>query len=170
MDPAIVMCKNSSHGEDGEKIMELGTMDMDWSAMEKMDNGDDGREGDEGTRLKIKVYILTKIKFSLVLFNCVCLHIHPIGINVENDDASPHPIDVAPEPFGVENDDVASHIILISSDDEDDAAPHIIEADEKAEIPAFLDTQVTVKSRKRVFALIDESDSDEEYWSNAFLF
>ncbi|GKB71017.1 hypothetical protein Tco_0932429, partial [Tanacetum coccineum] len=45
------------HGEDGEKIMELGTMDMDGSATEKMDNGDDGREGDEGTRLKIKVCI-----------------------------------------------------------------------------------------------------------------
>ncbi|GKB77422.1 hypothetical protein Tco_0944317 [Tanacetum coccineum] len=52
MDPAIVMCKNSGHGEDGEKIMELETMDMDGSATEKMDNGDDGREGDEGTRLK----------------------------------------------------------------------------------------------------------------------
>ncbi|GJV50857.1 GDSL esterase/lipase 1-like protein [Tanacetum coccineum] len=50
MDPAIVMCKNFGHGEDGEKIMELGTMDMDGSATEKMDNGDDGREGDEGTR------------------------------------------------------------------------------------------------------------------------
>ncbi|GJT59761.1 hypothetical protein Tco_1003294 [Tanacetum coccineum] len=57
MDPAIVMCKNSGHREDGEKIMELGTMDMDGSATEKMDNGDDGREGDEGTRLKIKVLI-----------------------------------------------------------------------------------------------------------------
>ncbi|GKD63204.1 hypothetical protein Tco_1305312, partial [Tanacetum coccineum] len=56
MDPSIVMCKNSGHGEDGEKIMELGTMDMDGSATEKMDNGDDGREGDEGTRLKIKIY------------------------------------------------------------------------------------------------------------------
>ncbi|GKD51826.1 hypothetical protein Tco_1280802 [Tanacetum coccineum] len=54
MDPAIVMCKNSGHGEDGEKIMELGTMDMDGSATEKMDNRDDEREGDEGTRLKIK--------------------------------------------------------------------------------------------------------------------
>ncbi|GJS27432.1 beta-galactosidase-like protein isoform X2 [Tanacetum coccineum] len=57
MDPAIVMCKNSGHGEDGEKIMELGTMDMDGSATEKMDNGDDGREGDEGTRLKIKLFV-----------------------------------------------------------------------------------------------------------------
>ncbi|GJY93737.1 hypothetical protein Tco_0509519 [Tanacetum coccineum] len=55
MDPAIVMCKNSGHGKDGEKIMELGTMDMDGSTTEKMDNGDDEREGDEGTRLKIKV-------------------------------------------------------------------------------------------------------------------
>ncbi|GKA23545.1 hypothetical protein Tco_0709578 [Tanacetum coccineum] len=55
MDPAIVMCKNSGHGDDGEKIMELGTMDMDVSATEKIDNGDDGREGDEETRLKIKV-------------------------------------------------------------------------------------------------------------------
>ncbi|GKA70568.1 reverse transcriptase domain-containing protein [Tanacetum coccineum] len=55
MDPAIVMCKNSGHGEDGEKIMELGMMDMDGSATKKMDNGDDGREGDEGTRLKIIV-------------------------------------------------------------------------------------------------------------------
>ncbi|GJX28123.1 protein NSP-interacting kinase 3 [Tanacetum coccineum] len=52
MDPAIVMCKNSGHGEDGEKIMELGTMDMDGSATEKMDNGDDGREGDEGTPVR----------------------------------------------------------------------------------------------------------------------
>ncbi|GJX93491.1 hypothetical protein Tco_0348077 [Tanacetum coccineum] len=66
MDPTIVMCKNSSHGEDGEKIMELGTMDMDGSAMENMDNGDDGREGNEGTRLKIKSSLETKKVSSLL--------------------------------------------------------------------------------------------------------
>nr|GEV00586.1 hypothetical protein [Tanacetum cinerariifolium] len=67
-----------------------------------------------------------------------------------------------------------------SSDDEkydipeDDAVPVVpwddvivISSDEEPEMPM---KKVSVKSRKRVFALVDESDSDDDYWSNAFLF
>ncbi|GJY24199.1 hypothetical protein Tco_0397857 [Tanacetum coccineum] len=51
-------------------------------------------------------------------------------------------------------------------------APHwddviVISSYEEPEMPA---KKVSVKSRKRVFALVDEIDSDEECWSNAFLF
>ncbi|GJV03122.1 hypothetical protein Tco_1336691, partial [Tanacetum coccineum] len=77
-------------------------------------------------------------------------------------------------------------IILISSNDDedekDDAAPHlnlinwnwdnviVIPSDDEADAKV-VDTQVSVIGRKRVYALIDESGSDEEeYWSNAFLF
>ncbi|GJV36866.1 hypothetical protein Tco_1409343 [Tanacetum coccineum] len=43
----------------------------------------------------------------------------------------------------------------------------VISSDEEPEMPA---KKVSVKRRKRVFALVDESDSDEECWSNVFLF
>ncbi|GKF54740.1 hypothetical protein Tco_0165080, partial [Tanacetum coccineum] len=51
-------------------------------------------------------------------------------------------------------------------------APHwddviFISSDEEPEMPA---KKVSVKSRKHVFALVDERDSNEECWSNVFLF
>ncbi|GJT76641.1 hypothetical protein Tco_1043366 [Tanacetum coccineum] len=80
-------------------------------------------------------------------------------------------------------------VIVISSDEEyssddekygipeDDDVPAVptvpwddvigISSDEEPEMPA---KKVSVKSRKRVFALVDESDSDDDCWSNAFLF
>ncbi|GJW35992.1 hypothetical protein Tco_0058912 [Tanacetum coccineum] len=54
-------------------------------------------------------------------------------------------------------------VIVVPSDDDEGHA--------EEDISTFVNTQVHVKNRKRVFALIDESDSDDEpYWSNAFLF
>nr|GEZ61613.1 hypothetical protein [Tanacetum cinerariifolium] len=52
-------------------------------------------------------------------------------------------------------------VIVIPSDDD--------EAHLEEDISTSVNTQVHVKTRKRVYALIDESDSDDEpYWSNAF--
>nr|GEY85919.1 hypothetical protein [Tanacetum cinerariifolium] len=98
----------------------------------------------------------------------------------------PTPQQTAPYPIAVENDDaVAPDIILISSDDDedekDDVGPHpnlinwnwddviVILSDDEADAKT-IDTQVSVIGRKRVYALNDESDNDEEYWLNAFLF
>ncbi|GJT07896.1 hypothetical protein Tco_0842358 [Tanacetum coccineum] len=65
-------------------------------------------------------------------------------------------------------------VIVISKDDDVPAIPAVpwddvivISSDEEPEMPA---KKVSVKSRKRVFALVDESDSDDDCWSNAFLF
>nr|GEW01794.1 hypothetical protein [Tanacetum cinerariifolium] len=43
----------------------------------------------------------------------------------------------------------------------------VISSAEEPEMPA---KKVSVKSRKRVFALVDESDSDYDFWSNTFLY
>nr|GFA27425.1 hypothetical protein [Tanacetum cinerariifolium] len=51
-------------------------------------------------------------------------------------------------------------------EDEEDAAPHDNEADDVIVIPSDDEADekpVSVIGRKRVYALIDESDSDEEY-------
>nr|GFA91428.1 hypothetical protein [Tanacetum cinerariifolium] len=54
-------------------------------------------------------------------------------------------------------------IIVVASDDD--------KAHAEEDISTSVNTQVHVKTRKRVYALIDESDSDDEpYWSNAFFF
>nr|GEU93540.1 hypothetical protein [Tanacetum cinerariifolium] len=54
-------------------------------------------------------------------------------------------------------------VIVVPSDDD--------KAHAKEDISTFINTQVHVKTRKRIYALIDESDSDDgPYWSNAFLF
>nr|GEZ58852.1 hypothetical protein [Tanacetum cinerariifolium] len=82
-----------------------------------------------------------------------------------------------------EDDDVPANIQVIeeySSDDEkydiseDDDVPAvpwddviIISSDEEPEMPA---KKVSMKRRKHIFALVDESDSDDDCWSNAFLF
>ncbi|GKE65756.1 hypothetical protein Tco_1519917 [Tanacetum coccineum] len=63
------------------------------------------------------------------------------------------------EKYGIpEDDDVPvvpwDDVIVISSDEE-------LEMSTK---------KVSVKSMKRFFALVDESDSDDDCWSNAFLF
>nr|GEV52257.1 hypothetical protein [Tanacetum cinerariifolium] len=59
----------------------------------------------------------------------------------------------------------------ISEDDVVPAVPWdaviVISNDEEPEVPA---KKVSVKSRKCVFALVDESDRDDDCWSNAFLF
>nr|GEY87927.1 hypothetical protein [Tanacetum cinerariifolium] len=59
----------------------------------------------------------------------------------------------------------------IPEDDDVPAVPWddviVISSDEEPEMPA---KKVSVKSKKRVFALVDESDSDVDCWSNAFLF
>ncbi|GKG62217.1 hypothetical protein Tco_0632121, partial [Tanacetum coccineum] len=61
-------------------------------------------------------------------------------------------------------------VIVISSDEEDDDVIVISSDDEYEVAPTPVDTQVKVKSKKRIFSLIDESDSDEECWPYAFLF
>nr|GEY91287.1 hypothetical protein [Tanacetum cinerariifolium] len=54
-------------------------------------------------------------------------------------------------------------VIVVPCDDD--------EAHLEEDISTSVNTQVHVKTRKHVYALIDESDSDDEpYWSNAFLF
>nr|GEZ73011.1 hypothetical protein [Tanacetum cinerariifolium] len=54
-------------------------------------------------------------------------------------------------------------VIVDPSDDDEGHA--------EEDIYTSVNTQVHVQNRKHVFALIDESDSDDEpYWSNAFLF
>nr|GEY02395.1 hypothetical protein [Tanacetum cinerariifolium] len=54
-------------------------------------------------------------------------------------------------------------VIVVPSDDDEPRA--------EEDIYTSVNTQVHMKNRKRVFALIDESNSDDEpYWLNAFLF
>nr|GEV42073.1 hypothetical protein [Tanacetum cinerariifolium] len=54
-------------------------------------------------------------------------------------------------------------VVVIPSDDD--------KAHAEEDISSSVNTQVHVKTRKSVYALSDESDSDDEpYWSNAFLF
>nr|GFA88756.1 hypothetical protein [Tanacetum cinerariifolium] len=67
------------------------------------------------------------------------------------------------------------HIIILSSTQSYLTGIVVPSDDDKAhaeeDISTSINTQVHVKTRKRVYALIDESDSDDEpYWSNAFLF
>ncbi|GKE80578.1 hypothetical protein Tco_1550578, partial [Tanacetum coccineum] len=78
-----------------------------------------------------------------------------------------------------ENEDIPLDFIVISdeedsSDEESEDIPLdvivISRDDEPAMSSKTVATQVPVLGRKRVFPLIDESDNDEEYWSNAFLF
>ncbi|GKG55214.1 hypothetical protein Tco_0571854 [Tanacetum coccineum] len=64
--------------------------------------------------------------------------------------------------------------MLDDEDEEDDGAPHpnlinwnwdeiiVIPSDDEAD-EKEVDTQVSVIGRKRVYALIDENDNDEEY-------
>ncbi|GJV75613.1 ribonuclease H-like domain-containing protein [Tanacetum coccineum] len=66
------------------------------------------------------------------------------------------------EKYGIPEDDVVPAVSTVPWDD-----VIVISSDEEPEMPA---KKVSVKSRKRVFALVDESDSDEDCWSNAFLF
>ncbi|GKC41759.1 hypothetical protein Tco_1059481 [Tanacetum coccineum] len=63
------------------------------------------------------------------------------------------------EKYGIPEDDV---VLVVPWDD-----VIVISSDEEPEMPT---KKVSVKSRKRVFALVDESDSDDDCWSNAFLF
>ncbi|GKF20505.1 hypothetical protein Tco_0069143 [Tanacetum coccineum] len=74
---------------------------------------------------------------------------------------------IAPQPNTFFNPSLVNwnwdEVILIPSDDDEPRA--------EEDIYTSVNTQVHVKNRKRVFALIDESDSDDEpYWSNTFLF
>nr|GEZ81816.1 hypothetical protein [Tanacetum cinerariifolium] len=86
----------------------------------------------------------------------------PIPLPVEDTD-----VEIAPHhnPFfnlKLLNWNLDDVIVILSDDDE----PRTEE-----DIYTSVNTQVHVKNRKRVFALIDESDSDDEpYWSNVFLF
>ncbi|GJW88890.1 hypothetical protein Tco_0164230 [Tanacetum coccineum] len=110
-------------------------------------------------------------------------------INVEAEAETMNHLNPNPTPqqpslhlIDVENYDASPNIILIASDDDEDdedkedaAPPHhnliswnwddviVIPSDDEAD-----EKPVSVIGRKRVYALIDESDSDEEYWSNAF--
>ncbi|GKC74032.1 hypothetical protein Tco_1119915 [Tanacetum coccineum] len=63
------------------------------------------------------------------------------------------------EKYGIPKDDV---VPVVPWDD-----VIVISSDEEPKMPA---KKVSVKSRKHVFALVDESDSDDDCWSNAFLF
>ncbi|GKA14249.1 ABC transporter A, ABCA [Tanacetum coccineum] len=69
------------------------------------------------------------------------------------------------EKYDIPEDDIVPAVPTIPASHWDDVI--VNSSDEEPKMPA---KRVSVKSRKRVFALIDESDSDEEYWSNAFLF
>ncbi|GKB51356.1 hypothetical protein Tco_0902109 [Tanacetum coccineum] len=64
-------------------------------------------------------------------------------------------------------------LMMLLEDEEDPAAPHpsviVIPSDDEVD-EKEVKTPVSVIGRKCVYALIDESDNDEEYWSNAFLF
>nr|GFA45369.1 hypothetical protein [Tanacetum cinerariifolium] len=68
-----------------------------------------------------------------------------------------------PIPLPVKDADVEDDVIVVPSDDD--------KAHAEEDIFTSVNTQVHVKTRKRVYVLIDESDSDDEpYCSNAFLF
>ncbi|GJR65055.1 hypothetical protein Tco_0011120 [Tanacetum coccineum] len=66
------------------------------------------------------------------------------------------------EKYDIPEDDVVLVVPAVLWDD-----VIVISSDEEPEMPA---KKVSVKSRKRVFALVDESDSDDDCWSNAFIF
>nr|GEY70800.1 hypothetical protein [Tanacetum cinerariifolium] len=84
-----------------------------------------------------------------------------IVIPSDDDEANVNePIPLPVEDANVENWD---NVIVVPSDDD--------KAHAEEDISTSVNTQVHVKTRKRVYALIDESDSDDEpYWSDAFLF
>ncbi|GKF15848.1 hypothetical protein Tco_0057310, partial [Tanacetum coccineum] len=69
------------------------------------------------------------------------------------------------EKYGIPEDDdvLAVHVVPVVPWDD----VIVNSSDEEPEIPA---KKVSVRSRKRVFALVDESDSDDDCWLNAFLF
>ncbi|GKE31515.1 hypothetical protein Tco_1450837 [Tanacetum coccineum] len=69
------------------------------------------------------------------------------------------------EKYDIPEDDVVPAVPVIPAVPWDDVI--VISSDEEPEMPT---KKLSVKSRKRVFALVDESDSDEDCWSNAFLF
>ncbi|GJZ73161.1 hypothetical protein Tco_0637307 [Tanacetum coccineum] len=73
-----------------------------------------------------------------------------------------HPIDNWDDVIVIPSDNETDDVIVIPIDDEADDVIVISSDDETDEKP------VSVIGRKRVYALIDESD--EEYWSNGFLF
>ncbi|GJR26070.1 hypothetical protein Tco_1102302 [Tanacetum coccineum] len=98
------------------------------------------------------------------------IHVFPLDVIVISDEG-----DSSDE----ENEDIPLDIIVISdeedsSDEENEDIPLdviVISSDDEPEMPTkTVATQVPVLGRKRVFSLIDESDSEEEYWTNAFLF
>ncbi|GJU48843.1 hypothetical protein Tco_1218398 [Tanacetum coccineum] len=73
-----------------------------------------------------------------------------IVIPSDDDEASVN----EPIPLPVEDADVEDDVIVVPSDDD--------EVHEEEYISTSVNTQVHVKNRKHVFALIDESDSDDE--------
>ncbi|GKE82718.1 hypothetical protein Tco_1552718 [Tanacetum coccineum] len=83
----------------------------------------------------------------------------------------PPPIDGEDDAFIViSSDDEDDDVIVISSDDEDDDYIVISSDDEDVVAPTLVQPHVLVLAKKRVFSLIDKPDSDEECWTNAFVF
>nr|GEV52457.1 hypothetical protein [Tanacetum cinerariifolium] len=104
----------------------------------------------------------TKIKWKRRMPSVADVEVHPPRSNEEDDDD-----DVV---IVVSSDDEDADLIVISSDDEDDDVIFISSDDVEDVAMTLVKSQVPVLSRKRVYSLIDEPNSDEEYWLNAFLF